>query len=318
MIRHIDDFLNYQTAVKCLSAKTVRCYHRDLEQLAEFLRLRGITRAEDVALQDLTAFLAYVRERGGAVVTMARKLSAIRGLWRYLYRARIVACDSAALIDNPKRAKRLPKFLTQDEMTRLLAAPEPASPLGLRDRAVLETFYSTGMRVSELVALDLDDLPSEDILRIHGKGDKERLAILGVSARAAVDAYLERARPMLLNGARSNALFISEKHGRLRDRSVRRMVVKYTSRVVGRPLGPHVLRHTFATHLLDGGADLRSVQEMLGHSQLNTTQIYTHVSREHIMWVYQRAHPRANLPEGRPPLRLISQRHPERHAGTAG
>jgi len=315
VIRHIDDFLNYLAAVKGLSAKTVRCYHRDLEQLAEFLKLRGITRVEDVGLQDLTAFLACVRERGGAVVTMARKLSAIRGFWRHLYRSGIVTRDIAALTDNPKREKRLPKFLTHDEMIRLLAAPEPASLLGLRDRAVLETFYSTGLRVSELVALDLDDLPSEDILRVRGKGDKERLAVLGASARAAVDAYLERGRPALLNGMATQALFISERGGRIADRSIRRMVVKYTRRAVGRALGPHALRHTFATHLLDGGADLRSVQEMLGHSQLSTTQTYTHVSREHLMWVYQRAHPRANLPDGRPHLRVIGQ--PDGQARTA-
>jgi tyrosine recombinase XerC len=309
---HVEQFLDYAAVVKAVSPKTVSCYRQDLEQLLEFLSLRGITKTEEVTLQDLTAFLAYVRSTGRKAATMARKLSAVRGFWRHLYRSGIVPRDVAALIDSPRLEKRLPKFLTHDEMVRLLAAPEPTSPLGLRDRAVLETFYSTGLRVSELVALDLDDLPSEDILRVHGKGDKERLAVLGASARAAVDAYLERGRPALLNGTATQALFISERGGRIADRSIRRMVVKYTRRAVGRALGPHALRHTFATHLLDGGADLRSVQEMLGHSQLSTTQTYTHVSREHLMWVYQRAHPRANLPGPRGHLRVISRREPER------
>ena len=312
MKQQVEQFLDYAAVVKAVSPKTVNCYRQDLEQLLEFLSLRGITKAEEVTLQDLTAFLAYVRSTGRKAATMARKLSAVRGFWRHLYRSGIVPRDVAALIDSPRLEKRLPKFLTHDEMVRLLAAPEPTSPLGLRDRAVLETFYSTGLRVSELVALDLDDLPSEDILRVQGKGDKERLAVLGASARAAVDAYLERGRPALLNGTATQALFISERGGRISDRSIRRMVVKYTRRAVGRALGPHALRHTFATHLLDGGADLRSVQEMLGHSQLSTTQTYTHVSRERLMWVYQRAHPRANLNGPRGHLRAISRREPER------
>lgn len=313
---HVEQFLDYMAAVRAVSPKTVKCYRQDLDELLEFLKLRGITKAEAVTRQDLTAFLAYVRNSGRKATTMARKLSAVRGFWRHLYRSDVVARDVAALIDSPKLPKYLPKFLTREEMSRVLAAPDPETVLGLRDRGMLEALYSTGARVSELVALNVADIPTDGILRIRGKGDKDRLVVLGESAARALRVYLERARPLLLNGVATAALFLSHAGTRITDRSVRRVVGKYTKEVTGRRLAPHALRHTFATHLLDGGADLRSVQELLGHANLSTTQTYTHISREHIMEVYERAHPRAKAPLATPAagprLRVIPERRSER------
>jgi len=305
--------MGYLIGVKCASPATAKAYRKDIEQLLDVLQARGVTTLPNVTVQDLFAFLSDIRRGGSKAVTMARKLSAVRSFWLYLVRTGVAPTDVTSLLDGPRLEKRLPRVLTADEMTRVLAAPDPDTILGLRDRAILETLYSTGVRVSELVALELGDLPPQDILRIRGKGQKERLVVLGESARKALALYLQYGRPSLLNGRPTEAVFLNRLGHRITTRSIGRAVGKFTREVTGTPLGPHVLRHTFATHLLDGGADLRCVQELLGHSQLSTTQIYTHVSREHIMWIYQRTHPRANLPGPRPGPRVISEGEPERH-----
>jgi tyrosine recombinase XerC len=290
----LQEFLEYLAAARNASPHTIRCYGRDIEEFLQYLRDHRIEHLSDVKPQDLTGFLAAVRRNGRKAVTMSRKLSAVRAFWRHLLRTGAVPTNITVAIDGPRLPKRLPKFLNQEELARVLAAPDPQDVLGLRDRAVIELLYATGARVSEVVALDVANLPADDLLRIRGKGQKERLVVIGQSAQEAIALYLGHARPALLNGSNEAALFVNRGGGRLGARGVRRMVCKYTKAAVGRALSPHALRHTFATHLLDGGADLRTVQELLGHAHLTTVQVYTHVSREHLRYVYDRAHPRAH------------------------
>jgi tyrosine recombinase XerC len=300
LIRDLGEFLDYLTSVRNASPHTIRCYRADLVEFIAYLDARGVKRFADATLKDVTGFLAHVRRAGCKPVTMGRKLSALRSFWRHLVRTGAAKANLPALIDGPRRPRLLPEFLTAEEVARVLATPDTETINGLRDRAILEVLYATGARVSEVVALDLEDLPQDDLLRIRGKGQKERLVVLGASALQALRLYLDEARPALVNDGSQRALFLNRDGGRFTGRGIRRMVAGYTLRATGRALGPHALRHTFATHLLNGGADLRTVQEMLGHAHLTTTQVYTHVSREHLRHVYDRAHPRAQASSAAP------------------
>ncbi len=225
---------------------------------------------------------------------MARKLSAVRSFFRFLYREAKVARNPLVLIASPKQPRRLPKFLTPEEVGALLRAPDVSTPLGVRDRALLEVLYATGMRVGELVSLRLDDLTWEGELRVTGKGRKERIVLVGTAAQQVLRRYVHEARPLLVRGPDPGHVFVNARGTALSDRGVRMIMDRHMRKVANdRSISPHVLRHTFATHLLDGGADLRTVQELLGHSSLATTQVYTHVSRDWLKRVYDRAHPRA-------------------------
>lgn len=286
-------FLRSLEGERGASPHTLRAYRWDLRQFLAFLRQEGITAWDAVNPQIARRYVVYL-DRRYARSTIARGLSAVRALFRFLYREGEVARNPLALISTPKQQRRLPKFLTPDEIRAVLKAPDTATPLGLRDRALLEVLYATGMRVGEAVSLRMGDLQWEDELRVTGKGRKERIVLLGAAAQQALRRYLEHSRPKLAAGRDTEAVFLNARGGPLTDRGVRIVVDRHVRHAAfHRRISPHVLRHTFATHLLDGGADLRTVQELLGHANLATTQIYTHVSRDWLKRVYDKAHPRA-------------------------
>lgn len=286
-------FLHYLEVERGLSPHTIAGYRRDLEKLERFARKK---RSELRALgaSELREFLRGLHRDGLSLRSVSRATSAIRGLYRFGAAEGFVASDPTEQIDSARAARALPKYLSLDEVEGLLEAPDTASPDGLRDRAMLELLYATGLRVSELVSLRVSDLHFEvGYLVCRGKGRKERVVPYGKSAKRWLERYLEGGRPALLKGA-NDGLFLSRR-GRPMTRQRFFQLLKGYGRKVGirRPLSPHVLRHSFATHLLERGADLRSLQLMLGHSNIGTTQIYTHVSRERLKRVYEQHHPRA-------------------------
>ncbi|HRY96442.1 MAG TPA: tyrosine recombinase XerC [Myxococcota bacterium] len=288
-------YLDHLGSERRLSAHTLRGYGLDLRQLAEFLTAKG--RAVLAAtLADLRAYLA-ARRKELSPRSAGRKLAAIRGFYRFARRRGWIEVSPAERIRSPVLEKRLPRHLDRDEIQALLAATDASTDLGLRDRALLEVLYAAGLRVSELVGLDLRDVDlTGRVVRVLGKGSKERLVPLGRPACAAVLAWLP-ARARLLQESRRPALeavFLNRRGGRLTDRSVRRVLDRWILAAgVLHNVSPHALRHSFATHLLQAGADLRSIQELLGHASLSTTQTYTHLDLEHLLEVYDQAHPRA-------------------------
>jgi integrase/recombinase XerC len=253
----------------------------------------------DVTHRDLRRYLGELQAKGYARRSIARKLTAVRTFYRFLTRREAVCRNPTVGIVGPKRDRRLPQCITAPEIEQLLQTPDRGTPLGLRDAAILETLYSSGMRVSELVALDLDDLPDSDgRVRVVGKGRKERVVFLGRAARETIAEYLHRSRPALARssrkGVKSSALFLNKNGTRLSDRAVRTIVETHVNAAcIAGGGSPHTLRHSFATHLLENGADLRSVQELLGHASLAATQVYTHLTQEQLRKVYDAAHPRA-------------------------
>jgi integrase/recombinase XerC len=294
----IDAFCDHLRIGRGLSPHTVRGYAEDLLQFSAFLEGEGLDDWRGVSHRDLRRFLSEMQGRGLARRSMARRLSAVRTFYRYLSRKEEGTRNPTVGVKGPRLERRLPSCFTGDEIEALLAAPDRQSPLGLRDAAILETLYSSGMRVSEVVALDLDDVPEEDgRVRVLGKGRKERIVFLGRAARETIHAYLKCARPSLARARRKGepcaALFLNKNGTRLSDRAVRTIVqgaIETACVAVGG--SPHTLRHSFATHLLERGADLRSVQELLGHASLAATQIYTHLTQEQLRKVYDAAHPR--------------------------
>jgi integrase/recombinase XerC len=290
--RHLDEFLEHMRTQRRLSVNTIRSYRTDLVQLREFLG-NSLLKAGH---EDLRRFLAS-RHKQLSPRSTGRKLAAIRAFYRFAKRRGWVKTSPAARIRSIQVPRKLPKVLDVDEMTALLKAPDGNTSLGLRDRALLELLYATGMRVSELTGLDMDDLDlNERVVRVLGKGQKERLVPFGKRARKALHEYFPAREGLLARSKQPApyAVFLNRFGGRLSDRSVRRLLDRAIVRAgVLYNVSPHVLRHTFATHLLSGGADLRSIQELLGHSSLSTTQGYTNVDMKHIMEVYDSAHPRA-------------------------
>lgn len=285
----IDRWLDHLKVERNLSPHTLDSYARDLRQLATFLVARGVGDPRRVGGQHLTAFLLERSRAGAGARSRARALSSIRGLFRFLRVERHIDADPTALLDSPRVARKLPVVLSVDEVDRLLAAPDRASARGLRDAAMLETMYATGLRVSELVRLRPEDVDLEaGYLRAFGKGRKQRLVPLGQIAQDLLREYLP-VRP-----ARAGALFPSRLGRSMTRQSFWKIVGAY-ARAAGitKPISPHKLRHSFATHLLERGADLRAVQAMLGHADVSTTQIYTHVSRARLLELYKRHHPRA-------------------------
>lgn len=299
----LDAYLAYLVSVRRASPHTVKGYTEDLVQFQEFAGARGRSAWTQVTTADVRRFLAELMHAGASRSTVGRKLSAVRGLFGFLLARRLREDDPTVGLRAPKLPERLPHYLEEDEMTVLLSAPDPAQPAGLRDRAILETLYASGMRVSELTALNLDALQAGDptagllALRVFGKRRKQRVILLGEEAVAALQAYLNGGRPALLakrEGPDDGALFLNRSGTRLTDRSVARMLHKYVMLTCARHgISPHALRHTFATHLLNHGADLRTVQQLLGHVSLATTEVYTHVSARRLREVYEQAHPRA-------------------------
>jgi tyrosine recombinase XerC len=291
----ITQFLRYLRAERNVSPHTLNAYQSDLTLFAEFLVSIGAAwQAVDRAT--LRRYVVSLQAEGSARATIARKLACLRSFYRFAQREAEVERNPAQHVLTPRRGERLPNVLTVQEMVSMLKVPDLGTPQGLRDRAILELLYAAGLRVSELVALDFNGIDwGRAEARIWGKGSKERIVVLGQLALTALKRYIEHGRPALAAGKSSGALFIHRRGGRLSDRSVRELVGTY-ARLAGidRAVSPHTLRHTFATHMLDGGADLRVVQELLGHSNLATTQMYTHVSQQQARRIYMAAHPRAH------------------------
>jgi integrase/recombinase XerC len=282
-----------------LSTHTVRAYLTDLAGLAEHAQRLGRDDPAKLDLGALRSWLANLQTRGKARTTLARRATAARVFTQWLTRTGRATEDAGALLASPKRHRTLPSSLRAADVRSLLDATEAAAAdegaIGLRDIAIIELLYATGIRVGELVGLDVDDIDRErNLLRVFGKGRKERSVPFGTPAAKALDAWLRDGRPDLATTRSGPAVFVGARGGRIDPRTIRRMVHRRLSDVDGAPdVGPHGLRHTMATHLLEGGADLRSVQELLGHASLATTQLYTHVSNERLRQAYRLAHPRA-------------------------
>ncbi|MFA5891646.1 MAG: tyrosine recombinase [Actinomycetota bacterium] len=292
----LDAFLAHMDAGLGRSPNTVAAYRRDLSQFFEFCARLGVS-SLDASTTDIRRFLAQRGTLGDARSTVARKASAVRSFYRFLVlRSKDREDNPALLVASPKRPRRLPRVVKASQVSALLELPPGDDPYGCRDRAILELLYGSGMRVGELVGLNVDSVDfGRRQVCVLGKGRKERMVPLGEPAADAVHVYLDEARGQLVREQSPNdALFYNRRGKRMGQRDVRAMVTKYVSEAIpGGKVSPHTFRHAFATHLLDGGADLRSVQELLGHVDLKTTQIYTHVSRERLRKVYDDAHPRA-------------------------
>jgi len=287
----------YLEAEKNASPYTVRNYKDDLLDFLYFLKKKKIDPLDEskVDRHVMRDYLSHLAERGIAKASIARKLSAIRSFFRYLVREEIIPKNPIEQVSSPKLDRRLPSFLTKEEMEKLLGAPDLSTPLGQRDQALLELLYASGLRVSELTGLTPEqvDLNSNEI-RVWGKGSKERMVLMGEPAAGALKNYIEDGRLKLMGKKKSSALFLDRYGQRLTERSVQRLLEQYAKKAgIGKRVHPHMLRHTFATHLLEGGADLRVVQELLGHARLTSTQIYTHVTKGQARKVYLSAHPLA-------------------------
>ena len=302
-------FLDYLAVERGLAANTLSAYRRDLHRYAGWLAQRGVDDPGRAGEQDLVAFLGALRVSSTPVGTryrassVARSLAAVRGFHRFLVAERLAGEDPSRDLGTPKVPAALPKALSIEQVEALLGAVAGDAPLALRDRALLETLYAAGLRVSEATGMDVDDLDLEDgTVRAFGKGAKERLVPIGRSARRALEAYLVRGRPALARSRSGPALFLNAQGTRLTRQGCWKILRRHARHAgLEAEVSPHVLRHSFATHLLAGGADIRSVQELLGHASLATTQVYTRVSAERLREVYLRAHPRAR---GRRPVIL--------------
>ncbi len=283
---YIQKYLSFLEVEKNYSAHTLLNYRLDLEEFSKFLKETPI---ETVDYSNLRHFLAEMRAHNLKPRSVARKLSSLRSFFKYLQREKIIQRNPATLLVTPKLDKPLPHFLSEEEAVKLIEAPSANKTSDYRDRSIFEVLYSTGMRVSELVGLDVEDIDFfSNIVRVMGKGKKERVIPIGDTALGALKNYIDH------RAVKSKAVFLNRSGGRLSDRSVRNIINKYILREAMRQhVTPHMFRHSFATHLLNRGADLRSVQELLGHVNLSTTQIYTHLTTDKLKSVYDKAHPRA-------------------------
>ncbi|HWR85284.1 MAG TPA: site-specific tyrosine recombinase XerD, partial [Rhodoglobus sp.] len=292
-----DRYLRHVAIERGLSANTLQAYRRDLDGYTAFLLQRGVEDAAAAKAEDVTAFAAALRTREEplAASSVARMLSSVRGLHRFLLEEGVVTDDVAVDARPPKSPMRLPKAISIDQMGAVLAATDGDEPAALRDKALLELLYATGARVSEAVALNVDDVIDGDVVRLFGKGGKQRIVPVGSYAQAAIAAYLVRARPTLsTRGTATPALFLGMRGGRLSRQHAFLIIRAAAERAqLGVEISPHTFRHSFATHLLQGGADVRVVQELLGHASVATTQIYTMVTADALRDVYQSSHPRA-------------------------
>ena len=296
LFNYLDRFVTYLVAERDASPYTVKNYSHEIGEFIAFAREQGVTQLEQIDRNVLRLYLTWLAAERKARGSIARRLSELRSFGKWLVRQGVLKANVFDSVSAPSQGKRLPEYLEHDQATALVTAPDTSTPAGLRDRAILEVMYAAGLRVSELVGLNVDNLDlARGQARVWGKGGKERVALFGQPAARALKTYLRDGRPQLLTGKSSQALFVNQRGGgRLTTRAIGMILGKYAKRagVPGR-VHPHLLRHTFATHLLDGGADLRVVQELLGHADLATTQIYTHVTQARARDVYRKAHPRA-------------------------
>jgi integrase/recombinase XerC len=294
----LDRFLSYMEAQNA-SPYTIKNYDNDIGQFLDYCREQGVNALARIDRSLLRNYLAELDNVGYVKASISRRVAELRSFGNFLVREKVIEYNPFRAVSAPRVPQRLPKYLTVAEVEALVAVPDTTTPLGLRDRAVIEVLYGAGLRVSELAGLDIGDADlAQAQVRVMGKGGKERIGLLGRPAIRAVQAYLEAGRPALLaarkGGTTTAALWLNHRGGRLSMRGVAMMLSKTGEQAgIRTHVSPHVLRHSFATHLLDGGADLRVVQELLGHANLVTTQIYTHVSQSRAREVYIRAHPRA-------------------------
>ncbi|MFC2068104.1 site-specific tyrosine recombinase/integron integrase [Chloroflexota bacterium] len=297
-------YINYLEVERYVSPYTVRNYTTDLlgnysrgvgKGFIQFLSLKGICTMEDVDKHTLRDYIAWLMEKDIAKASIARRLSAVRSFYKYLLREEILTSNPMEKASSPKADKRLPEFLTTEEVKCLLEVPDSNIPRGQRDCAWLELLYASGLRVSELVRLNVEHINLDSCeIRVWGKGDKERIVLIGKPAVKALNTYFAQGRLELLGKRKSNAVFLNRFGRRLMERGIQKLLDKYGKAAsINKKVHPHMLRHTFATHMLDGGADLRVVQELLGHTKLSSTQIYTHVSKKQARKIYLSAHPMA-------------------------
>ncbi len=296
MSNQLDLFFEFMKFEKGLSDNSLTAYRNDLSRYARFVESHGMIGLNEVARAEVRIYFKSLFDLGLKQSSIARNFSAVRNLHRFLVSRKISERDPTANLDRPKPSKKLPVVLNKEEVGRLIEAPDINTELGIRDRAIIETLYATGVRVSELVNLKKRDLiETENVIRVFGKGSKERIVPIGVIALEWIEHYELSARPRLIRGrpAGSDFLFLNFRGGRLSRISVWRMLQKYARGAnIKKQIHPHTLRHTFATHLLEGGADIRAVQEMLGHSDIGTTQVYLHLDRNYLKEVIDRFHPR--------------------------
>ncbi|MBI4548661.1 MAG: site-specific tyrosine recombinase XerD [Ignavibacteriae bacterium] len=295
MKEHLRSYIHFLELEKNAAGNTIASYKLDLARYLEYLGTRGITKPDRIKEQHVTVFLGMLRDIGLSATSVARALSSIKMFHKFLVGEGVTKINPSENIETPKLSKTLPEVLNQDEIEAILNQPNTAEPLGIRDKAILETMYATGMRVSELTLLKKSNIfPHEGIVRVFGKGSKERLVPIGRSALQWITKYLNNVRGKLSkHGSGQDVLFLNARGKPLSRMAIWNIVREYTHKAgISKEVHPHTFRHSFATHLLEGGADLRAVQEMLGHADISTTQIYTHIDREYLKEVHRTFHPR--------------------------
>lgn len=294
MKKLINEFITYLSVERGLAMNTLESYGRDLRQYSQYLEQDAAT-LDGASRQTVVNYLIYLQRQGKATATIARRLAALKAFYQFLVREKYLEQDPTANLESPKLEKRLPKVLTIREVELLLAQPDNDQAAGLRDRAMLELLYATGIRVSELVSLNIDDVSLESgYIKCRGKAGKERVVPIGSIAVRSCREYLEKGRAKLVKDYDESSLFVNHHGRRLTRQGFWKIVKKYADDAkIEKEITPHTLRHSFATHLLENGADLRSVQELLGHADISTTQIYQHMTRGRLKEVYARTHPRA-------------------------
>ena len=290
----LDRFGDFLTLEQGTSPNTLEAYRRDVARLVEFARVKGADAPFDVTSRMLREFIYHLKDIGLSPASIRRNISAVRTYFKFLLADGAVTRDPSERLETPKRWRTLPDVLTVDEVSSLLAAPTLDDPLAFRDRAMLELAYGAGLRVSEWISIGVRDVLMEDkLVRVFGKGSKERLVPIGRTAIGAVATYIREQRPKLEKGSGKGVLFLNARGEPLTRMGAWKILRRYVERAgIKKAVSPHTLRHSFATHLLEGGADLRAVQEMLGHADISTTQIYTHIDREYLRKVHRQFHPR--------------------------
>ncbi|MFH0912698.1 MAG: site-specific tyrosine recombinase XerD [Candidatus Omnitrophota bacterium] len=290
----VDAFLNYLSVERGLSRNTIISYREDINTYISFLKAAHIDTLSSATKDNITNFMLSQKDRGLAANSVARRLAAIKAFYKFLVAERILKINPSSLIESPKLWKKIPETLSANEVNALLSQPNIREKQGIRDRAILETLYATGMRVSEAADLKLDNVNLEvGFLRCFGKGNKERIIPLGRKAIGSIKRYIEASRREMLKNRESNFLFLNRFGKRISRQSLWKIIKRYAREArIKKPMKPHILRHSFATHLLERGADLRSVQEMLGHANISTTQIYTHITKERLKAIHKMFHPR--------------------------
>ncbi len=290
MRQFLKKFLNYLNLQKNYSSNTIRGYKRDILQFINFLKKNKIKSFKSISYEDFLSYLGYLRNYGYSETTIGRKVASLKSFFKFLSARKIIKSNPVALLSSPKKPDRLPDFLTVEEVEKILNIPSGKNWQSLRDKAILELLYSTGIRVGELTSLRIGDIDFfQELIKVKGKGKKERIVPIGSYALKALIEYIEK-RP----NKKEKNVFLNKYGKPLTERSVERIIDKYSKKAgIGKKITPHTFRHTFATHMLDRGADLRTVQELLGHERITTTQIYTHLTVEKLKEFYNKTHPRA-------------------------